>query len=43
MSLELVNTLASIGTLLVIAATAIAALAQLRHSRGSNQIIALTE
>ena len=43
MSLELVNTIASIGTLLVIAATAIAALAQLRHSRGSNQIIALTE
>jgi hypothetical protein len=43
MSLELVNTIASIGTLLVIAATAIAALAQLRHSRGGNQIIALTE
>jgi hypothetical protein len=43
MSLELLNTLASLGTLLVIAATAIAALAQLRHSRGGNQIIALTE
>jgi len=43
MSLELVNTIASIGTLLVIAATAVAALAQLRHSRGGNQIVALTE
>ena len=43
MSLEVVNTIASIGTLLVITATAIAALGQLRHSRGSNQIIALTE
>lgn len=43
MSLELVNTVASVGTLLVIAATAIAALVQLRHSRGSNQITALTE
>jgi len=43
MSLETVNTLASVGTLLVIAATAIAAIAQLRHMRGSNQILALTE
>jgi hypothetical protein len=43
MSLEAVNTIASIGTLLVIAATAIAAIAQLRHMRGSNQIVALTE
>jgi len=43
MSLELVNTIASVGTLLVIAATAVAALAQLRHSRGGNQIVALTE
>lgn len=43
MPLELVNTLATIGTLLVIAATAIAALIQLRHMRGSNQIVALTE
>src|SRR5579859_1516567 len=43
MSLEIVNTIASVGTLLVIAATAVAALAQLRHSRGGNQIVALTE
>ena len=43
MTLELLNTIASIGTLLVIAATAIAALGQLRHMRGSNQIAALTE
>jgi hypothetical protein len=43
MSLEVVNSIASIATLLVIAATAIAALGQLRHMRGSNQIVALTE
>jgi len=43
MSLEAVNTFASVGTLVVIAATAIAAIAQLRHMRGSNQILALTE
>lgn len=43
MTLEVVNTIASVGTLLVIAATAIAALGQLRHMRGSNQIQALTE
>ena len=43
MTLEVLNTIASIGTLLVIAATAVAALGQLRHTRGSNQIIALTE
>ena len=43
MTLEVVNTIASIGTLLVIAATAIAALGQLRHMRGNNQIVALTE
>jgi hypothetical protein len=43
MSLELVNTLATFGTFLVIAATAIAALVQLRHARGSNQIAALNE
>ncbi len=43
MTLEAVNTFASVGTLVVIAATAIAALAQLRHSRGGNQILALTE
>lgn len=43
MSLELLNTAATLGTLVVIAATAIAALIQLRHMRGSNQIVALTE
>ncbi|HYK53133.1 MAG TPA: hypothetical protein VEV38_06355 [Candidatus Eremiobacteraceae bacterium] len=43
MTLEAVNTIASIGTLLVITATAVAALVQLRHTRGSNQILALTE
>jgi hypothetical protein len=43
MSLELVNTLATFGTFLVIAGTAIAALVQLRHARGSNQIAALNE
>jgi hypothetical protein len=42
-NLEILNTIASLGTLLVITATAIAALGQLRHSRGSNQILALTE
>ena len=43
MSFELVNTLATFGTFLVIAGTAIAALVQLRHARGSNQIAALDE
>jgi hypothetical protein len=43
MSLELVNTFATLGTFLVIAATAIAALVQLRHMRGSNQIAVLNE
>lgn len=43
MSLEFLNTAATLGTLVVIAATAIAALIQLRHMRGSNQIVALTE
>jgi hypothetical protein len=43
MTLELWNTLASLGTFVVIAATAIAALVQLRHARGSNQIAAITE
>ncbi|MBV8148344.1 MAG: hypothetical protein JO092_04570 [Candidatus Eremiobacteraeota bacterium] len=43
MSLELVNTFATFGTFLVIAATAIAALVQLRHARSSNQIAALNE
>lgn len=40
MSLELVNTFASLGTFLVIAATAAAAIVQLRHARSSNQIAA---
>lgn len=43
MSLELANTLATLGTFLVIAATAIAAILQLRHARSSNQIAALNE
>jgi hypothetical protein len=43
MSLELVNTLATFGTFLVIAATAIAAIVQLRHARSSNQIAAMNE
>jgi Domain of unknown function (DUF4760) len=43
MSLELVNTLATFGTFVVIAGTAIAAIVQLRHARSSNQIEALAE
>src|SRR5215469_11655381 len=43
MSLELVNTLGTLGTFLVIAATAIAAIVQLRHARSSNHIAALNE
>lgn len=43
MSLELISALASVGTFLVIAATAAAAIIQLRHLRSSNQITALTE
>ncbi len=43
MSLEIVNTLATFGTFLVIAGTAIAAIVQLRHARSSNQIEALAE
>jgi hypothetical protein len=43
MSLELVNTFATLGTFLVIAATAIAAIVPVRHMRGSNQIVALNE
>jgi hypothetical protein len=43
MSLELANTLATLGTFVVIAATAIAAILQLRHARSSNQIAALNE
>jgi hypothetical protein len=43
MSLELVNTLATFGTFLVIAATGIAAMVQLRHMRSSNQIAVLRD
>jgi hypothetical protein len=43
MSLEAWSTVASFCTLVVIAATAIAALLQLRHTRSSNQIVAVTE
>ncbi len=43
MTLEAWSTLASFGTFAVIAATAIAALVQLRHTRSSNQIAVLTE
>lgn len=38
MSMELVNSVAGIGTFLVIGATAIAAVVQLRHLRASNQL-----
>ena len=38
MSLELINTLASVATTVIIAATAIAAMIQLRHLRANNQI-----
>ena len=41
MSLELWNTVATFGTFTVIAATAIAALIQLRHARSSNAIAAV--
>lgn len=41
MSLELVNTLCSLLTVAIIAATAIVALGQLRHLRAGNQITAL--
>jgi Domain of unknown function (DUF4760) len=40
---EWVTALGTLGTFLVISASAIAALVQLRHMRGSNQIAALTE
>ena len=43
MSAEWVTAIATAGTFVVIAASAIAALVQLRHMRGSNQIVALTE
>jgi hypothetical protein len=42
MSLEAWSTVASLGTFLVVAATALAALVQLRHLRSSNQIAAIT-
>jgi len=41
MSLELVNTLASLATVIIVATAAIAALIQLRHLRSSNQISAI--
>ena len=41
MSLEVLSTAASIGTFIVIAATAIAAMVQLRHLRTSNQLTGL--
>ena len=41
MSLELWATIASVGTFVVIAATAIAAFVQLRHVRRSNQVAGL--
>lgn len=43
MNPEWVTAVGTVGTFLVIAASAIAALMQLRHMRGSNQIVALTE
>ncbi|MBV8366944.1 MAG: hypothetical protein JO194_10675, partial [Candidatus Eremiobacteraeota bacterium] len=42
MNLELLNVFATLGTFVVISATAIAALVQLRHARSSNQIAAMT-
>lgn len=43
MTLEVVNTVAACATLVVIAATAITAVVQLRHLRASNQIEAFNE
>jgi hypothetical protein len=43
MSAEWVTAIAAVGTFVVILGSAVAALVQLRHMRGSNQIIALTE
>jgi hypothetical protein len=43
MSLELLNTLASIGTFVVIGTTAIAAVIQLRHLRANNQLEGLLD
>ena len=42
MSLQLFDSIATFATFIVIAATAVAAIFQLRHSRGGNQIAALT-
>lgn len=42
LSLELLSTIAAVGTFVVIAATAVAAVIQLRHLRSSNQISAIT-
>jgi len=43
MTPEVWTAVASVGTFIVIAATAIAAIVQLHHIRGSNQIVALNE
>lgn len=43
MSLELLNALASVGTFVVIGATAIAAVVQLRHMRANNQLEGLLD
>ena len=43
MSLEVLNTVASLSTVAIVAATALAALVQLRHLRVSNQINAMLE
>ena len=43
MQAEWLTAISTAGTFAVIAASAIAALLQLRHTRGSNQIVALTE
>lgn len=43
MPLDLLNTIASFGTFVVIGATAAAALVQLRHMRNSNQLTGLLE
>lgn len=42
MSLELINTIEGLLTVLIIAATAIVAMVQLRHLRSANQIAAIT-
>jgi hypothetical protein len=43
MNLELLSAIAAVGTFLVIAATAFAAIVQLRHLRSSNQIAAIND